>query len=525
MPLPTLALFFAALAPTPPQETSILLREGDLIDGRALGYTGGATIDDDGHWWSRVRVEADRGSFAAHLLRDGVTWLRVGQRIVEPSAIVLGPGDPVGGDSNRVVVAILDDIQPPLTFSGPHAAVVRNERAVFIQGELLDVSGLPSGARCGYVEAAAANTRDVLVAHLLVAGNPTLVRVRFGADGRETARERILAAGDDLGGGRIVADFARVAVDERGEWLVRVTTTTGASCLVGPAGVVLSSGDPSPLAGRDVADVIRHVDGNEFGQLAAVVRLTGDPATDQLLLVDGAPLAQEGDLVPSLSPLVPPVPLADIGPVRRARSGHVYWLASSRAGSFSEGSFLRDGVPFLQTGVSSVNGETVSFFYPSANSFEVSPSGRFWLGRVFLGGDEAYVKVDFGTSEPRAGCVPAPGSLRHVDGLVLPGRTLTLQLEAPAPLGALARLHLSDSGADGPFQCGRATPFGELLVGPSAGLGTIVAGTWLGLPLTLQVPLPPSIALVDRVLFAQGSFLAPGSITLTNGLRFEVGAP
>jgi len=507
------------------QETSLLLREGDLVDGSALGYSGGATIDDAGHWWTKVRVEAAGGQYLAHLLREGASWLHVGQRIAAPSARVLNPGDPVGGDSNRVLIVVLDDIQPPLTLSGPRAAVLRNERAVFIQGERLNVLGLPASALCGRLEAVAASSHDALVAHLLVAGNPTLVRVRFAPDGSELVRERILAGGDDLGAGRSVADFARVAVDERGAWLVRVTTTGGASCLVGPSGVVLSSGDPSPRAGRDIADVIRHVDGNEFDQYAAVVRLTGDPATDQLLLVDGAALAQEGALVPSLSPLVPPLPLADIGPVRRARSGATYWLASTTAGSFSEGSFLRDGVPFLQTGVSRVDGETVSFFYPAANHFEVSPNGRFWLGRVFLGNDEAYVRVDFGTSEPRAGCVPAPGSLRHLDGLVLPGRTLALELDAPAPLGALARLHLSLGGPEGPFQCGLPSPFGEFLVDPSGNLGALVAGTWLGLPLQMNVPLPPSIALVERVLFAQGSFVTPGSVTLTNGLRFEVGAP
>ena len=525
MPLPSLALLLASLVPTPPQEASVLLREGDLVDGRALGYTGGATIDDDDHWWTRVHADIGGGHHVAYLLRDGAPWLRVGQRISRPSAMVLNPGDPVGGDRNRVVLVLLDDIQPPLTISGPHAALMRNEQAIFIQGERLDVSGLPLDALCGQFEGVAANTSDTLVVHLLVAGSPTLVRVRFAPDGSQTARERILAAGDDLGGGRIVASFARVAVDERGEWLVRVVTTAGGSCLVGPSGVLLASGDPSPLAGRNVADVIRHVDGNEFGQLAAVVRLTGDPATDQLLLVDGAVLAQEGDLIPSLSPLVPPVPLADIGPVRRARSGSVYWLASSVAGSFSQGSFLRDGVPFLQTGVSSVGGETVSSFYPSANSFEVSPDGRFWLGRVFLGGDEAYLKIDFGTSEPRSGCTPAAGSLRHVDGLVLPGSQLALELDAPAPLGALARLHVSTGGAEAPFQCGLPSPIGELLVHPAGNVGALVAGAYLGSALPLAVQLPPSLALVDQVFFAQGSFLAPGSITLTNGLRFEVGAP
>lgn len=507
------------------QETTVLLREGDPVDGRALGYAGGATVDEDGRWWARVQTDALSGN-VAYLLRDGAPWLRSGQRISQPSAIVQYPSDPVGSDENRVVIVVLVDIQPPLSVSGNRAAVLRNERALLIQGELLGVAGLPVDARCGRIDTVAANTHDTVVVNLLVAGTPTLVRFRFAPDGTELVRERILGAGDDLGGGRIVNGFARVAVDEGGEWLVRATTNSGDSLLVGASGVVLASGDASPIAGRNIASVLRFADNDEFGRFAAAVRLEGDPATDQLLVVDGTALAQESDLIPSLSPLVPPAPLVEIGPLRRARGGPVYWLAGTTSGSFALGSFLRDDVPFLQTGVSTVGAETVAFFHPAANNFELSPDGRFWLGRVFLAnGDAAYLRIDFGASEPRPGCLSNPGTLRHVGGLVLPGSTLALELDAPAPLGALVRLHLSASGPAAPFECGIATPFGEWLVDPAGRLGALALGSYGGSALSLSAAVPASLSLVDVAIFAQGSFLAPGSVQLTNGLRFEVGAP
>ena len=527
MLIPALTLL-VPLPPLPPgpQETAVLMRAGDLVDGREVAYSGGATIDDDGHWWTRVQAELAGGELVSYLLRDGTAWLRSGQRITAPFALVSNPGEPVGGSANRALVVILDDIQPPLTVSGPHAAVLRNERALLILGELMGVTGLPATARCGRIDAIAANTHDTVVVNLLVSSAPTLVRFRFAPDGSELARERLLAAGDDLGGGRIAESFTRVAIDERGDWLVRVTTSAGGTYMVGPAGVVLGSGDATPVAGRLIESVLRYHDGDEFGGVASALRLDGDPASDQILLVNGALLAQEGELIPSLSPLVPPVPLAEIGPLRRTRSGVVYWLAVTQAGVLGEGSLLRDKTPFLQTGVSSVAGETVTSFYPAANSFEISPDGRFWLGRVFLASsDEAYVRVDFGTSEPRPGCTPQAGSLRHTDGLVLAGATIGLELDAPAPLGAQARVHLSTLGPRVFSDCGVATPFGERLVDPAGRLGVLLAGAYTGAPLAATVPIPASSALVDLEFFAQGSFLAPGSVQLTNGLRFEIGAP
>lgn len=525
MLLLTHALLLASPVSPKPQESAILLREGDLIEGRELGYSGGATIDDDGHWWTRVHAKEGVDEWIPYLLRDGSSWLRAGQRITHPSAQVFHPGEPVGSSANRTVIVVLDDIQPPPLVSGPRAAVLRNERAILIQGELLQVAGLPPDARCGQIDAVAANTTDTVVASLQVAGNSMLVRVRFAPDGSELVRERVLSEGDDLGAGRIVAGFARVALDERGEWLVRVALDAGGTCLVHSGGVVLASGDTSPILGRNIAAVLRYADNDELGRYAAAVRLDGDPASDELLIVDGLALAQEGELIPSLSPLVPPQPLVEIGPVRLTRAGAAFWLGATQAGSLARGSFLRGKTPFLQTGVSTIAGETVDSFYPSANHFEISPNGRYWLGRVLLGTDEAYVRVDFGTSEPRGGCLGNPGRLSHLDGLVLPGRTLSFELDAPAPLGAVARLHFSSQGPEELFGCGLAHPFGELLALPAGNLGAIVAGSYSGTPLASSLSIPPSLALVDLAFFAQGSFLAPGSVTLTNGLRFEIGAP
>jgi hypothetical protein len=292
------------------------------------------------------------------------------------------------------------------------------------------------------------------------------------------------------------------------------------------AGTYVLAGDATDLPARLVLQIQGHHDRNEVGGWAAAVRLDGDPTSDLVLMRNGAVLAQEGELIPSLSPLVAPWPLAEIGPLRLANSGHVVWQALRVAGGLGGGTFLYDGVPFLQAGVSVVDGETVTSFVPRTNNFELSPDGRHWLVRVVLSGTtEAFVRVDFGASEPRPGCLGNPGSLRHAAGFVLPDAALELELAATAPLGALVRLHLSTGGPDGLLDCGTPLPYGELLVTSAGRVGALLVGTHAGAPLTLSTALPASLALVNQRFFAQGSYVAPGSILLTNGLRLEVGAP
>jgi hypothetical protein len=187
---------------------------------------------------------------------------------------------------------------------------------------------------------------------------------------------------------------------------------------------------------------------------------------------------------------------------------------------------MRDREPFLQSGVSRIDGRVVAALDPLPAGYEVSANGRFWLGGVSLEGlvGSVLVRADFGAAVPLPGCVPNPGTLRHTGGLVLSGATIELTLDGPAPAGALVSVHFS-LGTAGSGDCGLMTPFGEMLIDPHRRVGALHAGIFASAPIAATLAIPADSALIDLVLFAQGAFVAPTGSLLTNGMRLEIGAP
>ncbi|MSR62588.1 MAG: hypothetical protein EXS08_09115 [Planctomycetes bacterium] len=117
-----------------------------------------------------------------------------------------------------------------------------------------------------------------------------------------------------------------------------------------------------------------------------------------------------------------------------------------------------------------------------------------------------------------------PGAVLGVVEVVLSGATIELTLDGPVAPGALGSVQFS-RGAAGPGDCGIATPFGELLIDPRRRVGARNVGSFASAPIIAALALPADPALVDLELFAQGAFVAPSGITLTNGLRLVIGAP
>lgn len=505
-----------------PQQSTVLFRRDDLLGQEPVTGLDSPTIDGQRNWFALARFSDSSSA----LLANGEVVLQDGQRILEPSARVRLTVDPCGGVAQRVAELRLDDFVPPLALPGPRQAIVRNERAVVIAGERLGLGGFPPDAVCESIIDVAANLTDTLVIQLRTGGVPTLVRFRFGADGSLLTSERLLANGDDLGAGRTVASIGFVRLDQAGNWLTRVVTTTGQTFLVGPAGILLGSGDGIGIPGRHVGGVVPSYDLNDLGGWAAWVRLASGPVDDLVLVVDGKVHAQEGQLFRSIDPFAAPRPLLDYpssAGLVLSNDGQPYWLAHL---SFPGAPLLMRGSdPILEPGLSRIDGALLAGV---ETDFEVSPDGRDWLGVLYTGSvgrGSALVRTDFGSAEPRPGCASNPGRLELDAGLVLAGHTLTLELDGPAPLGALGWVYASTGGPALATACGLSTPFGELLLDPSRIVGALPAGNYVGGPLTVTLPLPSSLALVDRELYLQGVLRAPGSILLSNGLRLEVGAP
>jgi len=502
-----------------PQEATTLLARGDHLLGRPVSEVPAATIDEQRNWFALARYDDDTGL----LVVNGEAILVDGQRILSPSARVVQMIDPCGGVAQRVAEMTLDDFLPPLAVPGPRTAIVRNERALVITGELLGVGGLPADARCESIMDVAANLRDTLVIQLRTGGAPTLVRLRFDADGSLLTSERLLGVGDLVDGGRVVG-IGAVRINQAGDWLTRVQTDRPATLLIGPTGVLHRSGEDSGIPGRPVEEITSEYALDDFGRIAAWIRVAGSDADDLVLVAPGGILAREGEPIRQLDPFQPPLPLLDSGrapQLELGNDGSVYWFA--RFAITGPPVLMRGRTPVLAANLSQIDGGTVRSF----GAFSASPDGRDWVGTASLGtpSRRSLVRMDFGTAEPRPGCTPLPGRLALEQGWVLSSHAPRFVLEAPAPLGAAVRLFAAASGPAQPRGCGILSPFGELLLAPGQLLGSLPVGTHLGAALEVDLSLPSSLALVNRELFLQGAYLAPGSITLTNGLRLEVGAP
>jgi len=512
--LPALLLVVA------PQQSELVLSRQDSVAGQPIRTFERVVIADDGSW--------DVVALLDTLVHNG-NGVRVGSAgpVYAEGDLLAGPGlrihylRALEGSGANVTQRLRGGFEPPRPYGNTEVLLGRGQELLTVF-ELADVQGLPATSLVRTILDTAANgsTTVLAVVGLFDAPGQALVRIELDASGTVLARTLELARGDVLPNGTVVDQIWDPRLDERGNWVVRVNQ----GLLVARNRVLLATGSPSPLPGRDYRQLL-DFDGNDLGGLAAAVRVEGDPATDALLIRNGAVLAQKGQLLPSLSPAVPAPVLEGIGQVRLANSGDVTWFAMGAGGSLADALVLRNQETVLQAGVSRIDGKLLLEFDEAADRLEVSPSGRFLIAKVRLEGTgKALVTADFGASRVLLDCARNPATLRHTDGLVLAGRTVRLELDGPARPGSLATIHLATALAQPGQPCGVPTPFGELLLDPARVVASFVAGTFAGGPVGLDLAIPADLTLVNRKVYLQGAFLRPG-ILLSNGLSLEIGAP
>lgn len=519
--LPALLPLLPLLLAVAPQQSELVLSRQDSVAGRPIRTFERAVIADDGSW--------DVVALLDTLVHNG-NGVRIGSAgpVYAEGDLLAGLGlrihylRTLAGSGANVTQRLRGGFEPPRSYGNTEVLLGRGQELLTVF-ELADVQGLPATSRVRTIldTAANGNTTVLAVVGLFDAPGQALVRIEFDAGGAILARTVELARGDLLPDGSSVDQIGEARLDEQGHWIARVDSRR---LLDSRNRILLAVGTPSPLPGRPYSHLF-DFDNNDFGGYAAAVHVEGDPATDALLIRNGAVLAQEGQLLPSLSPAVPAPVLEGIGQVRLANSGDVYWFAVGAGGGLADALVLRNQETVLQAGVSRIDGNLLLEFDEAADRLEVSPSGRFLIARVRLENTgKALVTADFGASQVLLDCARNPATLRHTEGLVLAGRTIRLELDGPARPGSLATIHLATALAQPGQPCGVATPFGEMLLDPARVVASFVAGTFAGGPVGLDLAIPADLALVNRKVYLQGAFLRPG-ILLSNGLSLEIGAP
>ena len=522
-----LALVLLA-APAWSQKITKLLESHDKIGTSRVVSFWNPIVNDDGDWGAHVILSPS----AAAIVVNGAAVLYEGDPLTAPPGRVLRLLSLTGATGGLASHARLDGLQSPLPPSP--FAILRNRVPVLIQGVAIAATGLPPGTICRELGSLGSNGGNTLVSCVRTDLGQALVRFGFGPQGPATSATVDLATGQTLSDGSRVSailttDLSMAApVNGRGDWMWWVMGDDGRERLVTRDRILVRSGDPSPVPGRTYA--VAHPNPpiplghafNDFGDYAFLQRLSGDPASDTLLVKNGDKLAQEGDVLPGLAPEV----LTDLEPtsICMSNSGHVYWIARTNGPSYHNLNLMRDLEPILRVGEARVGSDLVTSL--DAFSVRISPSGRYVVLRVIHGAvKNILVHIDLGASVPLESCRQNPGTLSHDAGLVLPGQTMRFTLDATAAVFSTVRLCGSLREATPGVACGIPIPFGELLIDPVYRQPATFLGYWNNTPMSVAILLPPDPVLVDLEYFLQGAFTLGNRVVLTNALKLAIGAP
>lgn len=531
-------LVLVALAPAAAAQTrERWIGEGDpLPSGDHVSDVDFVRIDDRRGWIALA--DTDR----ADPTRDGVV-LRNGVEILREGALL---GFPPGSELNEFDSLWWDGSSLSAIVRGRHAlipefeALLRDGQTLALENELVGLPGVSAQTTWLRFHSVRSSPRGPLFA-LCDLNDPdrpglqdsALVRFDFDGTGNVSGRSIVLvegqvvpALGEAVTG--MVPSEGTLAVNTRADFVVAVQTAGGGSAVLWNLDTVLArSGTPSPSPGRNYRQLgSLGVSLNDVGEHAFGALLDGDLGTDACIIENGRVFVQEGDRLPAFG--MRPLDLRFQAPLYLAKSGDLFW--GGRSAGTQDEAFLRNDQVIVQRNKTRVGRSLVTRVDLVPEGFHVSPDGRYFLGRVELEGSDAVVFVDFGLVAPiDCGGTGNLGSLRKSGGDARVGSRLSLELDQAQAPGALATLVVATrpSRRSSP-ECGLPVPGGTLLYDPTSVITTIPVPAWTGAPSTVDLDIPPNLALVDLTLRLQGRFVHPSSPEpqrLTRALRVVIGAP
>jgi hypothetical protein len=282
---------------------------------------------------------------------------------------------------------------------------------------------------------------------------------------------------------------------------------------------------PVPLRFYD-ALVSPELDMNDDGDLLFLVQISGDDASDNLLVLNDTKIVQEGDSLPDISPYK--LTSFGSGSVDLSNGGSVVHYGDwDNPGLDFDTGFFRDTRLIIQEGVSTVeDGLVLDNLRGQAAGYAVSPNGRYMVFEgVKTNGLEGVYLIDFGSIDPIESCTPNLASLRRSAGLPALGQQVTMELDDAQADGSLPIFWISESnyyGIMGDPDCGLAVPYGEFIASLTSPDPVVVssAAPWMsGTPSQIPQFIPNDPTLLNRVFYAQGIFFKPGGATVTDRLR------
>ena len=546
--LAALSFGLAASPLTAAQSAVRAVQIGDTVAGvGTVNKVVEAIVNDSGEWLVHAGTDNEDATIDGVLIRNGFLTLQEGTTVGNPSGARIDVFRSLNLDSRGDAGWELRLLNALPAIYG----LYYNTRLIVLDG---DPAPAPFSAGATYFSFnKIARYNDnwqmlvlCLVAEPSVPGANEDALIVFSTDGNGTLTdEKVLAyEGATLNGQsntvrQITGNRNSFAINDAGQamYLVRMNGPTSSDYAIYlDEEIVAQENMNSPQAGRRFESLNgARVDLNDRGDIVYTANLTGNTSSDSVIFKNDSIFVREG------GPAVPGV-IQSFGsgtPVQVTDAGDVVYYANSTGATASDESIYFNRTPIVREGVTPVGSDIVVTVKNSAESFNVSPNGRYlmFIGTTEdpIGGDliEGAFVVDIGGTEILDGCYGNQPTLRRTDGFPVQGTTMTLSLNNAQAQGALSFLMASDRLVPGAPPCGLQIPSGELLIdfgqngNPIAGfLGT----SWIGSPVEIQVPIPTGPGLTDLSLYLQGIFFdsvgnSSQPLALTNALRIEIGAP
>ncbi len=415
-----------ALAGPPVQP---LVIEGDTVAG--VGDTtlpASVAVNNFGQWYAEWDTNnADTNTDSVLLTGFGVgpfaTALREGQALPSPAGATLDRFDAINiNDSgNSGWNFFLDGT----TGSNDDSGIYFNTNLLIQEGTNSTAPSMPSTPYRGFFDAKINNSDQILVTATVdipgVGSTADRALVRIDNPGGAFTETVIVKEGDEVIPGRFVTDLGtgphETAFNNNGDAMYAVDVdgdTTTNDLIMMNGGLLAQEGGASPIAGRTYATLTStELDLNDNGDYMFSASLDGDSASNLLIVKNGDKFVQEGDVLADTNGFG--LTSFGSGPIDIDNAGNILWYGdwSDPDTDIDTGLFINDRL-IVQEGVTTVNVGGTDMVIDTLNgiseAYAFSDNGQYIIFRAQLEGgiDGVFMII---VPEPASGLLLAGGLL------------------------------------------------------------------------------------------------------------------
>lgn len=377
------------------QTISPLLLEGDSVPGVGLvTRIDNLAVNDSGQWIVEADTDLADTDRDQVLVKDGALYLQEADPLSEPVGSNIDTFDAVNlnASGNSGWNFFLDGTSG----TGDDSGIFFNTSLLIQESDISTAAGFSPGTPyIGFFEAFINNAGNGQIAVIASVDDPAIAStvdralVILEHDGAgNLVSETVFAKEGDVLPGQVeaVADFdtdpQEFAFNDAGSLLycadlAGATATDGA--LYVDNTLIAQEGSPSPVPGRNYEFILgRARDMSNSGAVVFKANLDGATTDDDVIILNGAVFAREGDALPATGGFLLENMGLTTGPVRVDNAGNVLWYAewNDPDTDIDTGLFLNDQL-LVQEGVTQIGGVVVDAIANGTDAFVMSDNGLY----------------------------------------------------------------------------------------------------------------------------------------------------